>query len=99
MHRDPPPRSDRSNAIGLCPFSVFVVEAHGRYHCIRFFAARIRILVPAWRVRHIRSCRSLSYAMAPHVRHAGARVDEILYSPEYRRMLGKGYGLGVVWRP
>ncbi len=29
---------------------------------------------------------------------AGVRVDEILYSPEYWRMLKKGYGLGVVWR-
>jgi Adaptive response protein AidB N-terminal domain len=28
----------------------------------------------------------------------GMRVDEILYSPEYWRMLRKGYGLGVVWR-
>ena len=29
---------------------------------------------------------------------AGARVDEILYSSEYRRMLRHGYRAGVLWR-
>lgn len=29
---------------------------------------------------------------------AGARVDEILYSPEYWRMLRQGYRAGVLWR-
>jgi len=29
---------------------------------------------------------------------AGKRVDEILYSPEYWRMLKRGYGSGVLWR-
>lgn len=28
----------------------------------------------------------------------GTRVDEILYPPEYWRMLKKGYGAGVLWR-
>src|ERR1700741_2576139 len=28
----------------------------------------------------------------------GARVDEILYPPEYRRMLQQGYRAGVLWR-
>jgi len=29
----------------------------------------------------------------------GARVDEILYPPEYWRMLKRGYRAGVLWRP
>src|ERR1700719_3074321 len=29
---------------------------------------------------------------------AGTRVDEILYPPEYWRMLKRGYRSGVVWR-
>lgn len=28
----------------------------------------------------------------------GNRVDEILYSPDYRRMLNKGYQAGLLWR-
>ncbi|MFQ5838899.1 MAG: acyl-CoA dehydrogenase, partial [Thermoplasmata archaeon] len=28
----------------------------------------------------------------------GRRVDEVLYPPEYRKMLRKGYQAGVVWR-
>ncbi len=28
----------------------------------------------------------------------GARVDEILYPPEYWRMLKRGYQAGVLWR-
>ena len=28
----------------------------------------------------------------------GARVDEILYPPEYWRMLGRGYQSGLIWR-
>lgn len=28
----------------------------------------------------------------------GNRVDEILYSPDYRRMLTKGYQTGLIWR-
>lgn len=28
----------------------------------------------------------------------GKRVDEVLYSPEYRKMLNKGYQTGVLWR-
>ncbi len=28
----------------------------------------------------------------------GARVDEILYPPEYWRMLKRGYRAGVLWR-
>lgn len=28
----------------------------------------------------------------------GKRVDEVLYSPDYRRMLIKGYQMGAVWR-
>ena len=28
----------------------------------------------------------------------GNRVDEILYSPDYRRMLTKGYQAGLIWR-
>jgi len=28
----------------------------------------------------------------------GKRVDEVLYSPDYRRMLRKGYQTGAVWR-
>jgi acyl-CoA dehydrogenase len=30
--------------------------------------------------------------------HTGARVDEILYAPEYWRMLRTGYRTGVLWR-
>ncbi|WP_321527812.1 acyl-CoA dehydrogenase family protein [Sedimenticola selenatireducens] len=28
----------------------------------------------------------------------GGRVDEVLFAPDYRRMLGRGYREGVIWR-
>lgn len=40
-------------------------------------------------------------AGTPHLRMfdaVGARVDEILYPPDYWRLLGDGYRRGVVWR-
>ena len=44
---------------------------------------------------------SIDRAGTPWLRmfdRAGMRVDEILYSPEYWRMLKQGYQAGVLWR-
>ena len=54
-----------------------------------------------WRADGVPISGAIDRAGTPWIRmfdRSGARIDEILYPPEYRTILLKGYRSGVVWR-
>ena len=54
-----------------------------------------------WRAEGMAISESVDRAGTPHLRmfdEIGNRTDEILYSPEYWKMLRKGYEVGALWR-
>jgi acyl-CoA dehydrogenase len=54
-----------------------------------------------WRTEGMRISESIDRAGTPHLRmfdQFGSRTDEILFPPDYWRMLRKGYEAGALWR-
>lgn len=64
-------------------------------------AQRLRKYEAWWQAEGARISESVDRAGTPWLRmfdKAGARVDEVVFPPDYWRMVQKGYAEGVIWR-